>query len=91
VLYPNAKKDPSKIFWNEILPKVILNIIRKTYLIFLRSIKQIIKVTLFGPASLDEHNVARPKVNAELWDVTHTTPGAIAFAAMMVSQHFLFT
>jgi len=44
-----------------------------------------LKVILFGPSSLVKENYAKPKTWGKLWEVTHTTPGAIAFAAIMVS------
>jgi len=47
-----------------------------------------LKVILFGPSSLGKENYAKPKTWGKLWDVTRTTPGAIAFVAVMVRFFF---
>jgi hypothetical protein len=57
---------------------------------------QILKVVLFGPSSLHENpgKISGPKPAGIRWGLREVTPGAIAFAAIMVSvplvDHILF-
>ncbi|EIW74928.1 hypothetical protein CONPUDRAFT_159699 [Coniophora puteana RWD-64-598 SS2] len=47
---------------------------------------KVLKVILWGPTSLDHSGppIGGPHRNARLWNATHSTPGAFAFAAIIV-------
>lgn len=53
--------------------------------------KQVLRVILFGPASLSGAKSSGPTPNGARWGIQEATPGMIAFAAIIVSTPiFLF-
>ncbi|EGO03060.1 hypothetical protein SERLA73DRAFT_150581 [Serpula lacrymans var. lacrymans S7.3] len=44
---------------------------------------RVLKIILLGPSSLEGNTQGQPKSNAQLWGVTHITPGSIACEAML--------
>jgi hypothetical protein len=53
------------------------------------SFSKILKVCLFGRASLSGNHAPGPKTKARIWELQSTSPGMIAASAVLVSFSFL--
>jgi hypothetical protein len=92
ILFRNCEVTDKNMFFNPILPKVIVNF----FLIFLANIKtQILRATLFGSSSLNTQvKRSGPAAKGTKWGINAVTDGSIAWASVIVcvdpSFPFLF-
>ena len=97
ILFPNGSTNKKEVFLNPALVNVSLLFDYLSATSYTDE-PQVLKVVLFGPSSL--HGVAGkasgPKAAGIKWGLREVTPGAIAFAAVMVGipltkMHFIHT
>ena len=84
ILFPDGPDNKKDIFLNPALIRVSWLLVFTTQH---TNKVQTLKVVLFGPSSLQENarKTSGPKPAGIRWELREVTPGAIAFAAIMVS------
>ena len=85
ILFPDGSQNKKDVFLNPALVKVRI-FFCKTFTTQYADGTQVLKVILFGPSSLAGNGThSGPKPCGIKWRLNEVTPGAIAFAAIVVS------
>ena len=91
ILFPDGSQNKRDVFLNPALVRVSV-VPYQAFAMRYTDKAQTLKVILFGPSSLSDNGThSGPKPAGVKWKLNEVTPGAIAFAAVLVSCPLLTT